>query len=93
MCLAEGSRGGSMNLLRRIWDWMAGQFVREVPENTALCEFDCRKPQCWEGEWETCKRRLRRAAGELMPAKEPTPEVVADSTPESEVIYHDSDWL
>jgi hypothetical protein len=49
--------------------------------------------QCWEGEWQTCARRLQRAAGELMPAKEPTSGVVADSTPESDVIYHDSDWL
>jgi len=60
-----------MGLLRNMWEWVAGQFVREVPADTALCEFDCRKPQCHEGEWEGCMRRLRRASGELMPPNEP----------------------
>lgn len=58
-----------MKRLRRVWGWVAGQFFREVPSEDALCEFDCRKPQCHEGEWENCMRRLRRAAGELMPLK------------------------
>jgi hypothetical protein len=62
-----------MNLLRNIWGWVAGQFFREVPKDDALCEFDCRKPQCYEGEWEKCMRRLQRAAGELMPAKAQAP--------------------
>jgi hypothetical protein len=82
-----------MNLLRKIWDWVAGQFVGDVPEDNALCEFDCRKPQCNEGEWENCTRRLQRAAGELMPAKKPTSQVVADSTPANNVVHHDSDRL
>jgi hypothetical protein len=81
-----------MNLLQRIWDWVAGQFVREIPEDVAVCEFDCRKPQCHEGEWASCMRRLQRAPGALMPAKEPTPGA-ADTTPEGDIIYHDSDWL
>jgi hypothetical protein len=80
-----------MNLLRRIWDWVAGQFISEVPEDEALCEFDCRKPQCREGEWESCVRRLQRAAGELMPAREPASEA-ADCMAESNVIHDDSDW-
>jgi hypothetical protein len=58
-----------MNLIRNIWRWVVGQFTREVPKEYALCEFDCRKPQCHEGDWENCMRRLQRAAGELMPAK------------------------
>jgi len=82
-----------MNLLRRIWDWLAGQFVGEVPEDGALCEFDCRKLQCREGEWASCMRRLQRAAGELMPAQHPPSRVVPESTPENVVVYHDSDWL
>jgi len=50
---------------------MEGQISREVPAEKALCEFDCRKPQCFEGEWENCMRRIRRAGGELMPLKAP----------------------
>ena len=75
-----------MNFLQKVWDWVAGQFIGEVPEDDALCEFDCRKPQCHEGEWESCARRLQRAAGELMPAQGPTPKAVA-SRPESNVIH------
>jgi len=73
-----------MNLLRNIWDWVQGQFVAEVPGDDALCEFDCRKPQCMESEWENCTRRLQRAAGELMPAKERAPVTVAETTPAKE---------
>jgi hypothetical protein len=60
-----------MKRFRSLWRWLAGQISREVPAEDALCEFDCRKPQCREGEWENCMRRLRRAAGELMPLKAP----------------------
>jgi len=79
-----------MNLLRNFWEWLVGQFWREVAEEDALCEFDCRKPQCHEGEWESCARRLQRAAGELMPAKEISAEGV-DSTPANDAIQHDFD--
>ncbi len=54
--------------LQRIWRWFQRQIVQSVPEDTALCEFDCRKQQCTMGEWESCDRRIRKAAGELMPA-------------------------
>lgn len=67
-----------MVLLRNVWDWAKRHILTEVSEDYALCEFDCRKPQCVEGEWETCTRRLQRAAGELMPFKEPTSWAVAD---------------
>jgi hypothetical protein len=69
-----------MNILRNIWNWVAGQVIGEVPEDDAPCEYDCRKLQCTEGEWETCERRLQRAAGELMPAKIPVLEVVEVAT-------------
>ena len=58
-----------MNIFRNLWAWVSGQLIGEVPEGDALCEYDCRKLQCTEGEWETCSRRLGRAAGELMPAE------------------------
>lgn len=55
-------------LIRRLWLWIRNQVVQEVPEDCALCEFDCRKGQCTMEEWATCERRLKRAAGELMPS-------------------------
>lgn len=48
--------------------------VREVPEDIARCEFECRKPQCRHGEWESCERRLtymKQARGEPQPAPDP----------------------
>jgi hypothetical protein len=47
--------------------WAKGLFVQDVPDDIALCEFDCRKQQCTMDEWATCGRRLTKAAGELSP--------------------------
>jgi hypothetical protein len=47
--------------------WVKEQSGAEVPENLALCEFDCRKSQCSWDAWVNCERRISRAAGELMP--------------------------
>ena len=62
--------------IRKIWHWLQSQFVQTVPDDVALCEFDCQKLQCTMGEWETCDRRIRNAAGELMPIikKAPPPQ-------------------
>jgi hypothetical protein len=60
-----------MNLLRNVWNWISGQIVGEVPEQDAICEFDCPRLQCTEGDWDGCERRLHRAAGELMPTEKP----------------------
>ncbi len=54
----------------RIWQRIKNQIVQDVPEEIALCEFDFHKQQCTEREWQTCPRRIARAAGELMPARE-----------------------
>jgi hypothetical protein len=56
---------------RRVWRFFMNQLVQDAPEADMLCEFDCRKEQCTVGEWQTCERRLRRAAGELMPGEPP----------------------
>jgi len=63
-----------MKLLQNIWDWTRGHLVGEVPEDDAICAFDCRKPQCTEGEWENCMRRLERVAEQSMHAKRTTSE-------------------
>jgi len=50
-----------------LWRWVKDQILQRVPEEIALCEFDCHKQECTEKEWQTCPRRMARAAGELMP--------------------------
>jgi hypothetical protein len=56
----------------RIWRWLRDEMVEDVPEDIAICEYDCRKRQCVMGEWEVCDRRLNQAAGELMPTPRKT---------------------
>jgi hypothetical protein len=70
-----------MKLVRSAWGWLRRQVVEDVPADDALCEFDCRKPECSVGEWENCDRRLQKAAGELMPAQKPA----SDQAPEQSI--------
>ena len=46
-------------VVRKAKRWLKEQIVQDVPEDIALCEFDCRKGQCRMGEWESCERRLK----------------------------------
>jgi hypothetical protein len=57
---------------RSVWQRLRNQVVQTVPEDCAVCEFDCRKCQCTLGEWEICARRLNKAAGEPMARPEKT---------------------
>jgi hypothetical protein len=57
-------------LLRRLVDLVLSRIIQEVPEGIRICEYDCRRVQCSQGEWETCERRLNHARGELMPEHE-----------------------
>jgi len=59
----------AINRLVRAWRWIKNQIIQDVPKESALCEFDCRKGQCTIKEWETCERRLHNADGELMPPR------------------------
>jgi hypothetical protein len=56
-----------LNPFQRLWQSVMTQIIQGVPEETAICEFDCRKPECTVEEAETCERRWTKAAGELMP--------------------------
>jgi hypothetical protein len=62
----------------RLGHWVQEQVVAEVPANLALCEFDCRQTACSLEEWTTCKRRISKAAEELMPC---TQQVHTDLAP------------
>ncbi len=69
-------------LHKKFWQWVKNQIAQDVPASDALCEYDCRKPQCTEEGWATCERRIQRAAGELWPETKPasasprSPEVI-----------------
>jgi hypothetical protein len=56
------------NALSRLGHWAKAQIVSEVPEDLAICEFDCRESQCSSSNWMTCERRISKTAGELGPA-------------------------
>jgi hypothetical protein len=53
--------------LIHLWKWLQEGVIQNVPEEDALCAFDCHKVQCFLGEWQTCDRRLHKASGVLMP--------------------------
>ena len=79
-------------ILSRFCHWVGELIVQDVPEDSALCEFDCQKGQCTVSEWQHCERRLSRAAGELWPEAEtlksdPAPAVQEehDISPDAEV--------
>ena len=42
------------------WQWIKSEFIQEIPDDIALCEYDCRKEQCTQEEWLTCGRRVSR---------------------------------
>jgi hypothetical protein len=56
------------NALGRLGYWAKAQIVSEVPEDLAICEFDCRESQCSLSNWLSCQRRISQTAGELRPA-------------------------
>ena len=70
--MSEQRVQGSRSKLKA-WQWFRAQFVQEVPEESSLCEFECRKGQCTLDEWKSCARRLSKAAGELMPLSRSAP--------------------
>lgn len=39
---------------------LMSHLIQTVPEDSAICEFDCNKPECSQHEWQHCKRRLER---------------------------------
>jgi hypothetical protein len=59
--------------IRQPWHWLKNQWISDVPQNIAVCEFDCREDHCAQGDWSSCERRLSQAAGELRPAPPNSP--------------------
>ena len=44
---------------RRLRRWLKSRLIQDVPEAFAACEFECRRMECRQGDWETCEKRLR----------------------------------
>jgi hypothetical protein len=44
--------------LRYFWHDIGVPWIDSVSDELAECEFECRKPECSRGEWETCAHRL-----------------------------------
>ena len=49
---------------RRLRRWIKSRLIQDVPEDIAACEFECRKMECRQGDWETCEKRLRGMRGD-----------------------------
>ncbi len=56
--------------LRRLWEWIVGHWVSNVPAEIMVCEFECKKEQCLQGEWDTCEHRILRSAEQLLSREE-----------------------
>lgn len=69
-----------ISFVRRAWELIASKWIADVPENIACCEFNCRKLNCEQGEWETCGHRLSYMTAGLKPAeKAPQGHEVSDA--------------
>jgi hypothetical protein len=49
---------GDFAMFGKLLLWLINH-ANEVPEEFAVCEFDCRKTECLTGDWSQCERRLR----------------------------------
>ena len=38
-------------LVNELCHWLRDQIVAEVPADLAVCEFECRKTECFSDEW------------------------------------------
>jgi len=46
------------NSLSGVGHWMKDYIVSDVPDDVAVCEFDCRESECSSSKWESCQRRV-----------------------------------
>ncbi len=53
--------------ITNLWSRLKDGVALTVPEEDALCAFECNKARCTSEEWATCYWRLHKAAGVFMP--------------------------
>jgi len=46
--------------------WLKAEWVAEVPDDLAVCEFECRKSRCSLDDWAQCVHRVSSARNELV---------------------------
>lgn len=56
-----------ISVVQRLFRWIKNQVIQDVPKDIAVREYNCRRGQCMQDEWETCARRLSASTGELKP--------------------------
>jgi len=47
----------------RLARWLGSQVGQMVPEDLAVCEFECRETTCTAAGWRACRRRRERRVG------------------------------
>jgi hypothetical protein len=57
-----------MDLIVRLGRWLRSEAVQVVPEDIAVCEFECRKTTCSSAEWNECRRRLEMTPSGARPS-------------------------
>jgi len=50
--------GTEHSWLQRLWQRLKDRLVQEVPDEVGACEYGCRKPDCRNGDWDSCQRRI-----------------------------------
>jgi hypothetical protein len=48
-------------LLSRVWSSLSRTWVVRVPDEVSCCEFECRRSECAQGDWECCDLRREYA--------------------------------
>ena len=54
------------NSISELTHRLRAQWVTEVPEDLAICEFECRKSQCSFDDWVQCVHRVSNIRKELV---------------------------
>ena len=55
------------HIFDRAWHFLVDQLIQDVPEEIAVCEFDCRETQCTLERWASCERRVKAMRRETAP--------------------------
>jgi hypothetical protein len=53
------SAGGEVSMFGKLIHWVKVS-IAKVPEEIAICEFDCREKECRLQDWARCERRLHQ---------------------------------
>jgi|APFre7841882630_1041343.scaffolds.fasta_scaffold496683_1 hypothetical protein len=43
----------------KFWQYLKDQIIQMVPDEIAICEFDCRREHCLMDNWKTCANRKK----------------------------------